>query len=76
MIKNCAVCGKEFDGWGSQKYCCKTCYTEGRRVSRRRLKKKKERRRNNMGLMERVKAAKEAGVSYGQYVAREYLNGR
>ena len=74
MIKNCVVCGKKFDGWGAQKYCSKVCYAESRRVSRRQLKKKKSKAKKNTRLLERVNAAKEAGLSYGQYMAREYLN--
>ena len=58
-------CGKEFMGTKTQQYCCPDC---------RRSKREEEKPKKNLTLSEIAKKAKENGISYGRYVAIQYLN--
>lgn len=80
----CVVCGKEFERKGRQIYCSRECSRvkineRARLFSREAEQRKKEeciRKRNikkskaNV-INEIAKAAREAGMSYGQYVAMQ-----
>lgn len=70
MLKTCERCGNEFEGRWNQKYC-KDCrveaYRESRNLRRRRARQKKHSKESH--LIEHVKAAKAAGMSYGKYMA-------
>lgn len=82
-IKVCPVCGKEFTE-RTRKYCSPKCSKEGYR--RRQLKysidryhEEKENRQKAAGRIKKVspleeaaRKAREAGMTYGQYVALEY----
>lgn len=75
--RKCVVCGKKYTAIrGNQKYCGSECekiatlkQVEVRnkklKVERRRKKKKK-----NQDIIDIAIAAREAGMSYGQYVAK------
>ena len=70
MLKPCERCGNEFDGRWNQKYCndCRAeAYRDGSKQRRQRTIKKKGHKESH--LTDRAKAAKAAGMSYGQYVA-------
>lgn len=82
-IRTCPVCGMEFTD-RTRKYCSPKCSKEGYR--RRQLKYSKERqheeKENQLRRTEKpkeksqlerlAKEAREAGMTYGQYVALEY----
>ncbi len=80
----CPVCGGEVTN-RNRKYCCEACSKKGylknqiRRNKERdkRLKEEKEkragRRRPESPLEELARKAREAGMTYGQYVGMEYL---
>jgi predicted nucleic acid-binding Zn ribbon protein len=77
--KKCGVCGKDFDGWNkNQKYCSEECkhvshlqrgemYRENARLK---AEQKKEEAKKKKALEEIAMAARNAGMTYGQYVAR------
>lgn len=80
--KICPICGKEFTN-GRRKYCSEECTKESNRRNTRKkdrerdeklkkrpktMKKKKGKKLNALELT--AKAAREAGMTYGQYVAQ------
>lgn len=77
MIKNCELCGGKFPAARrSVKYCSDVCRKEAyRRSAAERTKSpyndKTERKPDR--IAEINKLAREAGLSYGQYVAQLYL---
>ena len=62
-------CGREFLGRRTQQYCCPECRVPTY-IPKRRKKKQ------DCTLDEITRRAKEAGMSYGKYVAMQYLNER
>jgi hypothetical protein len=60
-------CGKEFMGTRTQQYCCPEC-----RVPTY-IPKRKYKQIKNCTLGEVMAEAKKLGVSYGKYVAMQYL---
>lgn len=80
--KICPVCGKEFTE-KNRKYCSHECSNEGYRrrqakCSKERYHAEKERLKEagkvkkESPLQEMARKAREAGMTYGQYVALEY----
>lgn len=72
----CTECGKIFDGHYNSKYCddCRQMV----RLRRRRLNRQKKAglapaKKPNADLIEIAKAAKLAGMSYGEFTARYQL---
>lgn len=82
-VRICPVCGREVTE-RNRKYCCEECSKKGfigKQIKRnkerdQRLKEEKEkragRRRMRSPLEELARRAREAGMSYGQYVGLEY----
>ena len=77
MLKNCEICGGKFAAARrTVKYCSDVCRKEGNRrnaAERSRSpydKTEKEKRPDR--IAEINKLAREAGLSYGQYVAKQY----
>lgn len=82
-IKVCPVCGREFTDQ-DRKYCSPKCSKEGyrRRQADYSIKKYHTEKESRQGearrtkklspLEEKSRRAREAGLSYGQYVALEY----
>lgn len=80
-IKICPVCGRKFIH-RNRKYCCAECSKKGylknqtRRNKERRLKggmmRRIEHPKPESTLQEKARKAREAGMTYGQYVAMEY----
>lgn len=73
MIKKCTICGKEFTN-SYRKYCSDKCSKEGQRIKALNLfeTKRKLDEKNGLkktALRDTARAAREAGMSYGQYVA-------
>ena len=82
-VRICPVCGGEVTG-RNRKYCCEECSKKG--YIRNQIKRNKEReqrleetkekrdgrRRTKSPLEEIARKAREAGMTYGQYVALEY----
>lgn len=60
-------CGKEFMGTRTQQYCCPSC-----RVPTY-IPKKQYKFIKNRTLDQIAKIAKENGMSYGKYVAMQYI---
>lgn len=79
--KKCAYCGKEFTGLHSRRYCSEECkklgYTE--RLRKEAEKKKQNRKKParkkgkpNQEIIDIAVLARQAGMTYGQYVAQFY----
>ena len=83
ILRNCDWCKKEYLASNrNSKYCCIDCKNSNRKersniLSRQRYEKQKRnmKTRNNNMLTEISKKAREAGMSYGQYVAKNFLKG-
>ena len=61
----CSWCGIVFEAEQRRKYCTKEC----RLLANNRLKKRKK-KNVNVGIVEVTRLANEAGLTYGQYVAK------
>ena len=69
--KICEICGCEFSAMTlGQKYC-RDCHEELYRS----IKPEKHKRNPNQWLIDEVKAAAKAGLSYGNYMGRKNTNG-
>lgn len=73
MIKTCPICGKSFKS-SYRKYCSDECSKQGQKINqlnlhetRRKIQEKNGLRKN--AIRDTARAAREAGMSYGQYVA-------
>lgn len=78
MIINCGICGKKFEGYLSSKYCSDECRRTARRQNdresdaRRKYRKKEKKVKNQtVSISDIAKLARQAGMSYGQYVAEK-----
>lgn len=75
MIK-CEMCGKDFPSRNNAKYCAE-CKKEIRNERERKWKKIKKSTRNSAASREmldrRIRAASEAGMSYGKYTAMKRM---
>ena len=77
----CPICNKTFIPLkGPQKYCSKECQYENKKLSerarrseRRTIQRHKPNRKSQKPLVDIAIAARAAGMSYGQYVAREMM---
>ena len=66
----CRVCKKKFKKKsGNQVYCSEECRNKGKGEIMRQSRKKWKNRKKKMNLTEIEREAKEAGMSYGRYVA-------
>lgn len=77
--KKCAVCGNEFMGWNKkQKFCGEECKRKNelrmgeiyRERARLKTKENKTVQKKKQALNDISMAARNAGMTYGQYVAR------
>lgn len=77
--KKCEICGKLFDAWNNrQKFCSDDCrykhkLQQGavfREVYKSQEQKQKSRKKKKPTLTEISAAARQAGMTYGQYVAK------
>lgn len=76
MIKNCEICGKEFETKRDyQKYCSKACrLKQNRSLERERTEKKRtERKTKNKSLTNAAVEARAMGMTYGQYQAMKTI---
>ena len=78
--KVCPMCGKTFIGKHNQKYCGKECsatatrerHKKQKRVDDYKQKLEGYQQESKVSLEEAARKAREAGLTYGQYMAREY----
>ena len=74
-VRICPVCGREVTD-RNRKYCCEECSKKGYIRNQIRLKEEKEKRagrqKRESSLQELARKAREAGMTYGQYVAMDY----
>ena len=71
--KKCPVCGKVFKPSGRQKYCNPKCTDIAQRNKLKSLNVEgKSRALREKSLSEVAAEARKAGMTYGQYMAREY----
>ena len=72
--KNCQMCGNVFIPRApSQKYCCRQCARKAEIESNRKSETKKKNKKSGQhqkAAAEIATKAREAGLSYGQYVAK------
>lgn len=76
VIKECAICGKEFtQNKTFQIYCTRECYKKSRQaeIVKPRMKKAAEKKKPKMSILDINTAARAAGMTYGQYVAQMTL---
>lgn len=81
MIKTCLYCGQPFiTEKGPKKYCSEECLKAQQKLNQKRRDKeyamrKKERKtgRKAERLNDKIRSAREAGMSYGKYVAMQYI---
>ena len=67
--KSCKTCGKEFLAARNKQYCCVECRPKKKRYYNR--------SHDNLGnLAEVSKEAHKKGLTYGQYVAQQYISER
>lgn len=73
--KVCAVCGKSFEtDCGARKYCSHECRKEAEcRQYEERYARKIAKKESMTRLAENGRAAREAGLSYGQYMAKKRM---
>lgn len=82
LVKKCEICGKEFRPVKtSGKYCSKECAKEANRIKN--IELHKARMRENKGKQKKIekkpttiaevqRAARAEGLTYGQYMAKQY----
>lgn len=77
MTRKCDFCGKEFEtARNYQKYCCKHCREEmSKSLSRQKTQEKHEKKNKGDGIVNVAIAARQLGMSYGQYQAMQMLKG-
>ena len=71
--KSCEICGEEFKAKGREKACGDECREYGKRQSRAKFNAKakaKKKAHKPTNWAEITKKCKEAGLTYGQAVAR------
>lgn len=68
VIKTCEICGCEFNTLTAGQKYCRDCHEELYRS----IKPEKHTRNPNQRLIDEVKAATKAGLSYGNYKGRSY----
>lgn len=82
MIRNCKICGKEFETNGTPAKCCsKECSAENNRQNGKakykeyyeKRKAKKIKKSNMKQIVDLTVEARRHGMTYGQYVAKMYL---
>ena len=74
MKKACLICGKEFESKHGAKFCPTCRKLEAQRLAEHAQREKREKRRryipsNPQHLADMAKAARDLGISYGQYSA-------
>ena len=79
--RTCEVCGKTFihEHRGRQRYCSEECYKQAAAEKLSHRKKKKKTAPENTttdSIIEIAKAARAAGLTYGQYVDRMRQEGK
>lgn len=81
MIIKCEICGKEFEGYQRSRYCSDECrivvrrQNDRERVARRKYINKQTKVENHtVSISDIEKLARQAGMSYGQYVAKVNAN--
>ena len=68
----CKTCGKEFKATKNQQYCCVECRPRThKKYPRHKYKSKKISTINDVS-----REAREKGMTYGQYVAMQYMSER
>lgn len=76
--RTCVVCDKEFGAWNNnQKFCCEACRRKNAKkyyeVYKNVKVEEKPKKDKGISLDQIDKEAREAGMSYGQYVALHNL---
>ena len=70
MKKECLICGKEFESKHGAKFCPTCRKLEAQRLAERARKKRENQIPSNpQHLADMAKAARDLGISYGQYSA-------
>jgi hypothetical protein len=70
------MCGNEYDGRASSKYCCESCRRKAmskRQQARNAARRKAEKNKPISEIARISRLAREAGMSYGRYVAEKGL---
>ena len=72
-IKQCEFCGRDYNSYGSQKYCSPECKAEGykRMENMRERRKRKPKRKSQIEVLNTE--ARDLGLTYGQLQAKRYL---
>lgn len=79
MTKKCIICQKPFEAKGKAKCCSPECVKELRRKYSREYARKtyevklKKSKKGVSTLDEDIRHAREQGITYGEYKAKQYL---
>lgn len=79
--KKCAFCGTTFIAKkGTQKYCSAECRNKQQKIIQRQYHREHAKRKKDIRkqketdrLNDKIRAAREAGMSYGKYMATQYM---
>lgn len=75
-IKKCIVCGRYFGANAKQQICSEECKNMHKREYNSAYRKKpvvkEETKHKENNLVELAKAARDCGMTYGQYMAKKY----
>ncbi len=74
--KSCEICSEKFKPKGREKACSDECREYGKRQSRKKFNEKAKAKKNSRkrtNWAEITKKCKEAGLSYGEAVARRLI---
>lgn len=73
-IKQCEFCGREYNSYGSQKYCSPECKAEGAKRAESMRKGRPMRKPMRKSHIEAINTeARDLGLTYGQLQAKRYL---
>lgn len=72
IIKKCVICGEVFEADRETAVCCSEHCRAIRKKLREQAKTPKRKTTNTQKLVEDAKKAREAGLTYGQWQARQY----
>lgn len=72
--KKCELCGTEFlTNYAQKRYCSDACRAEAKRTQSLHYKEQKKKKKKESSFVEINRKAREAGMSYGKYVAMLHM---
>ena len=72
-IKQCEFCGRDYESYGSQKYCSPECKKEGYKRAENMREGRKYKSKHKSHIEAINTEARDLGLTYGQLQAKRYL---